>query len=233
MSENSNKKLDFVSLRTTEEKKEDAKKRTLEKFKNTLVNEGLDLEGYTFSLFKKGNVKAAPNIQLFQTAAYIAATSLTPSGNKVLMYLLSLSEFENFISIDQKTLNEELNISLSSAEKAIKELIDNGIIIKVKHPSDKRRNDYFLNPMQAWKGKTLNRKMSIAKFQKENQFQLSLFGESVNEGQIREANEIKAKKPSYKLQIIEDIKEGLKAIGLEEAEEQEDENPNDYEDYDE
>lgn len=225
MSENNNTKLDFISLKTTEEKKEDAKKRALEKFKNTLVNEGLDLEGYTFSLFKKSSVKAAPNIQLFQTAAYIAATSLTPSGNKVLMYLLSLSEFENFISIDQKTLNEELNISLSSAEKAIKELIDNGIIIKVKHPSDKRRNDYFLNPMQAWKGKTLNRKISIAKFQKENQYQLSLFGESVNEGQIRESEEIKAKKPSYKLKI-----EDLKEIGFHIEEEQEDENPNDFDD---
>ena len=114
-------------------------------------------------VFKKSSVKAPPNIQLFQTAAYIAATSLTPSANKILMYLLSLSEFENFISIDQRTLNEELNISLSSAEKAIKELTDNGIIIKIKHPSDKRRNDYFLNPMQAWKGKTLNRKIAITK----------------------------------------------------------------------
>jgi|JI10StandDraft_1071094.scaffolds.fasta_scaffold656101_1 DNA-binding MarR family transcriptional regulator len=213
---------DSLDLRTKEQKQDSAKKVVLESIKDVLEGAGLSMEDYSFSLFKKSSVKAPPNIQLFQTAAYIAATSLTPSANKILMYLLSLSEFENFISIDQRTLNEELNISLSSAEKAIKELTDNGIIIKIKHPSDKRRNDYFLNPMQAWKGKTLNRKIAITKLQQENMNQLSLFGEDLFQNQIRENEEIKAKKPSYKLNTL-----NLKEIDIQA--EEEDENPNDYE----
>jgi DNA-binding MarR family transcriptional regulator len=213
---------------TKNEVKENAKIRTLEIIQKTMEEQGLDMKDYNISLFKKTTVKAAPNIQLFQTAAYIAATCLTPSANKILMYLLSLSEFENFISIDQKTLNEELNISLRSTERGLKELIDSGILIIVKHPSDKRRNDYFLNPMTAWKGKTLNRKIALAKMNKEHIGQLKLFGESFEDNQIRESNEIKAKKPSYKLNI-----EDLKEMGFNIEEEQEDENPNDYDDEEE
>jgi DNA-binding MarR family transcriptional regulator len=221
------KNEEILNLKTKEQKQDDAKKRALESIKETLEKEGLSLDDYSFSLFKKSAVKAAPNIQLFQTAANVAATTLTPSANKILMYILSIAEFENFLSMDQKTLNENLGISLRAVEYGIKELIDNGIIIKVKHPSDKRRNDYFLNPMQAWKGKTLNKKIAIVQFFKDNGTQLSLFGESVQNGQVRELEEIKAKKPSYKL------KKDPKKIEIFPEEEQEDENPNDYEDYDE
>jgi len=184
---------------TKNEVKENAKIRTLEIIQKTMEQQGLDMKDYNISLFKKTTVKAAPNIQLFQTAAYIAATCLTPSANKILMYFLSLAEFENFITMDQKSLNEELKISLRSAEYGIKELVDNGILIKIKHPSDKRRNDYFLNPMQAWKGKTLNRKIALAKMNQESSIQLQIFGESFEDSQIRESNEIKAKKPSYEI----------------------------------
>lgn len=208
----------------TEEVKEKAKIRTLEIIKNTLENEGIDMSEYTVSLFKKAVVKSAPNIQVFQTAAYLAATCLTPSANKILMYFLSLSEFENFISMDQKTIHEELNISLRAAEYGIKELITNGILIKIKHPSDKRRNDYFLNPMQAWKGKTLNRKIELGKLNKEHQGQLHLFGENFEDSQIRETQEIKAKKPSYQ------ILKSNKTLEISIEEEQDDENPNDYDD---
>ena len=122
---------------------------------------GLNSDDYDLFLSKKSKVKAAPNIQVFQTAAYLAATTLTPSANKVLMYFLSISHFENYVNLDQQTLRDDLNISLSATEKALKELYDNGVILKTKHPTDKRRNDYFINPMSAWKGKILNRKIAL------------------------------------------------------------------------
>lgn len=184
--------MDITRNETQDKGKEDS----LRIIKGALELAGLNPSEYDLMLFKKGKPKIAPNIQLFQTAAYLAATCLSPSANKILMYFLSLSEFENYVGIDQKTLHEELNISLSSTEKGVKELVDNGIIIKVKHLSDKRRNDYFINPMQAWKGKAINRKMALTRLNKEAENQLHLFGETLEFNQQREIDEIKAKKPN-------------------------------------
>lgn len=186
---------------TKDEVQDDSKKDALRIIRGALELAGLDPNAYELMLFKKGKPKAAPNIQLFQTAAYLAATCLSPSANKILMYFLSISEFENYVGIDQKSLHEELGLSLRSAEYGIKELCDNGIIIRVKHLSDKRRNDYFINPMQAWKGKTLNRKIALAKINQEAENQLHLFGESLEENKKREESEIKAKRPNLFKQL--------------------------------
>lgn len=180
---------------TREQVQEDGKRKALNIARGALELAGMNPDDYTLSIYKKTTVKSAPNIQVFQTAAYLAATCLTPSANKILMYFLSQSEFENYISIDIKTLHEELNMSLSSSEKGLKELTDNGIIIKIKHISDRRRNDYYINPMQAWKGKTLNRKMALAKLSNDTP-QLHLFGESYDENIKREVAEIKNKRPN-------------------------------------
>lgn len=193
---------------TRQEVQDDAKKNVLERVANLLQDSGINPEDYNLSLYKKPKVKSSPNIQLFQTAAYLAATTLSPSANKILMYFLSLSEFENYVGIDQKSINEELGISLSATEKGLRELRDNGVIVKVDHLSDKRRNDYFINPMHAWKGKMLNRKIALSKLH-QNQNQLHLFGESLADSQIREQKEIIAKKPLFpeKKQLTEEEKE--------------------------
>lgn len=187
--------LFFMDI-TRDEIQNNAKKNVLEKVANLLQDSGINPADYNLSLYKKSKVQSSPNIQLFQTAAYLAATTLSPSANKILMYFLSLSEFENYVGIDQKTITEELCISLSATEKGLKELKDNGVIVKVKHISDNRRNEYFINPMTAWKGKMLNRKIALSKLQK-NENQLHLFGESLQDSQIREQKEIIAKKPLY------------------------------------
>jgi len=181
---------------TREELVDNGKKKALNIVKSALELAGLDPSDYNLTLHKKSQPKAAPNIQVFQTAAYLAATCLSPSANKILMYFLSMSEFENFVGIDQKSLSEDLDMKLRTVNSAIKELTENGVIIKTKHLSDKRRNDYYLNPMSAWKGKTLNRKIALEKLKKEDQNQLHLFGESIDESVIREQEEIKAKRPN-------------------------------------
>lgn len=181
---------------TKDEVQDEGKRKAVQIIKGALELAGLNPDDYDISLFKRSKIKAAPNIQLFQTAAYLAATCLSPSANKILMYFLSISEFENYVGMDQRTLHEDLNISLSSTEKGIKELVENGIIIKTKHPSDKRRNDYFINPMQAWKGKILNRKEALNKLHKEDPSQLHLFGETYQENIVREQEEMKAKRPN-------------------------------------
>lgn len=199
---------------TREEVQNEGKKNALNIIKSALELAGLDPADYDLNLRKKASPKAAPNIQVFQTAAYLAATCLSPSANKILMYFLSMSEFENYVGMDQRSLHEELNMSLSTVEKSIKELSENGIILKTKHPSDKRRNDYFLNPMSAWKGKTLNRKIALAILHKENDNQLHLFGETYSEGVIREAQEIKAKRGNLHIATSKEEVEQPKRVNL-------------------
>jgi DNA-binding MarR family transcriptional regulator len=181
---------------TRDEVQDSGKEKALKIVKGALELAGLNPDEYDLALYKKNRIKAAPNIQLFQTAAYLAATCLSPSANKILMYFLSISEFENYVGMDQKTLHEELNISMRSTERGINELVESGIIIKVKHLSDKRRNDYFINPMQAWKGKIMNRKIKLNEMNITSPNQLHLFGEGYEDNLERESKEIKAKRPN-------------------------------------
>lgn len=116
-----------------------------------------------------------PNVMLFQKFAYLAATKLKPTTNRVLMLLFSYTQYENYIGMDVKTISEMLSMTERSVISALKELESNNIIVKVKHPSDKRRNDFFINPVAAWKGNSYTRNASI-RVLKENKKQLNLFG---------------------------------------------------------
>lgn len=118
-------------------------------------------------------VKLPQNIMVFQTFAFLAATKLKPATNCVLMLLFSKSHYENLISMDVLTIAEALEYTEQTVISALKELAKNNIVIKIKHPNDKRRNDYFLNPIAAWKGNSYTRKQAISLIQKK---QLCLFG---------------------------------------------------------
>lgn len=130
-------------------------------------------------------IKLPPNVMVFQAFAYLAAIKLKPATNRVLMLFFAKSAYENFLGIDILTIAEELEMTDRSILSAIKELCENNIIIKIKHPIDKRRNDYFLNPTAAWKGNSYTRAKSISKI---NKNQLDLF----NENQIKSLNKSKS-----------------------------------------
>ena len=69
---------------------------------------------------------------------------------------------------------------VSEDKKAIvAELKKLNIVIVLPHPNDKRRNEYFLNPTGAWKGKSVDRLKAIKKIHKEsgNSLQIGLFDE--------------------------------------------------------
>lgn len=110
------------------------------------------------------------------------ASEMSKRGNytittfRVLMYFFSLSQYENFISIDIKSIAENMNISKESVKRATKQLTDDNIILKIEHPSDKRRIDYFINPKAAWKGKTITRDKFLKKA-KDTKVQLDMFKE--------------------------------------------------------
>jgi DNA-binding MarR family transcriptional regulator len=95
---------------------------------------------------------------------------------RVLFYFISLSQYENFVSVDIKTISDCLDISELSVKRATKTLVQDNVVIKVPHPSDKRRVDYFLNPLGMWKGKTLSRDKFLNKA-KQEKIQLDMFNE--------------------------------------------------------
>lgn len=137
------------------------------------VSDTLEIEPKKVSVFvQKDRLKLPPNIMVFQAFAYMAATKLKPATNRVLMLLFSKSVYENFISMDIKTIAEELKISVQSIVSAMNELVDNNIVLKIKHPIDKRRHDYFINPVAAWKGNSFTRLASMRQIDKK---QLSMF----------------------------------------------------------
>jgi hypothetical protein len=128
------------------------------------------------TIYKGQRGKMPDSIFVIQNFANELAKRKSYSANtfRVLMHFFGLSQFENFISIDIKTISENLDISEASVKRATSQLKEDNIIIKFVHPTDKRRIDYFLNPHAAWRGNTLNRDKQLKKH-KDNKMQLDMF----------------------------------------------------------
>jgi hypothetical protein len=122
-------------------------------------------------------ISLPPSLIVFQAAAYLCATKLNASTNRILMFFFAKSAYENYIGIDIKTLMEELNMSKPTVVNGLKDLESNNILIKFQNVNDNRRHDYFINPITAWKGNSFTRDKKIKQITKENPKQLNLFGE--------------------------------------------------------
>lgn len=135
---------------------------------------GLNVEVTNIVKFKQG--KMPDSVFMLQAFAQKLSgrVDYSPVVFRVLFYFISLSQYENFVSVDIKTISENLDISEPSVKRATKKLVDDNVVIKVPHPSDKRRVDYFLNPLGMWKGKTITRDKFINKA-KQNKMQLDMF----------------------------------------------------------
>jgi hypothetical protein len=126
-----------------------------------------------------------PSIIVFQAAAFLCSTKLNSSTNRVLMYFFSKSAYENCVGIDVKTLMEELKVSKPTIVNALKDLEDNNILIKYQNVNDKRRHDYFINPITAWKGNSYARKAQVNKIKSNDPSQLNLFNIELPEKAIK------------------------------------------------
>lgn len=109
---------------------------------------------------------------VFQQVAKNLAKKLSPSGCKVMLYMMSLMEYSNHIGCDQKTIAEELELSIRSVNGAVKELKEMAVIINYKDPQDRKRNVYMINPHSAWKGKISNRQKFIKSQEDKNQLKM-------------------------------------------------------------
>lgn len=83
---------------------------------------------------------------------YLATLSLAPTTSKVLFELLARLDYENWLSISQETLAEEIGMRQPHVARAIKDLVAGSIIEVSKDGTDKRRNAYRLNANLGWKG---------------------------------------------------------------------------------
>ena len=91
----------------------------------------MDVEAIT--IIKKRQGKMPESVFVLQTFAAKMALRKDYSNItfRVLMHFIALSEYENFISIDIKSISENLGISQPSAKRATKQLTEDNIIIKI------------------------------------------------------------------------------------------------------
>lgn len=79
---------------------------------------------------------------------------MTGENYRVLMYLYSKLDFENFIQQSQKDIAEGLGMRKENISRAMKLLVEKQIVLE--GPKIRRSKCYRLNPHYGWKGKVKN-----------------------------------------------------------------------------
>ena len=102
-------------------------------------------------------------VKVFQLGLNYFIDILSPSGCKLFMYFISISEYQNFVEIDQKVIQAKLKIGRTALNKGLKELQEINIIKIIPDINDKRRNTYVINHHVMWKGNPGDRIKSIKK----------------------------------------------------------------------
>ena len=77
---------------------------------------------------------------------------VSSSTSKVLFKLLARLDYENWLSISQETLAEEIGMKQPNVARAIRDLVQTEILEVSKDDTDKRRNSYRLNANLGWRG---------------------------------------------------------------------------------
>jgi DNA-binding MarR family transcriptional regulator len=117
---------------------------------------------------------------LFQAVGLQVTKILKPSSLCVFYHFLCKLQYSNHIGVDQNTIAEELELSVITVKRAIKELKDNKIIIDYKDQQDNRRNVYIINPEVAWRGSAAGRIKTLRKIEADNKNQMKLFNNKEN-----------------------------------------------------
>lgn len=100
-------------------------------------------------------------VAMYQTALeWLATANLQNQEYRVLMYLMSKLDFENYLRITQKSVAEALKMKQPAVSRAIKGLLDHDVIIT--GPQSGTAKTYRLNPRMAYKGK--NPKSAIIEY---------------------------------------------------------------------
>ena len=114
-----------------------------------------EIEKYILTPAKKKKVYKGDWLLMFQEGlAHVAKLDLKGETLRVYMFLLSKLDYENWLRIRQKDIAEELNMRAPHVSRAIKELVDNHVI--VKGPKVGNSNTYRLDPSYGFRGKDVN-----------------------------------------------------------------------------
>ncbi len=136
-------------------------------------DENMRLEVTTIWKYKKTKVPEFAMVFLYFSD--YASKHFKPVTCKLLFQIISMAQMQNFLTIDIQTFCEKLQMSRASVQRGLKELIENNIIIIVANRNDRRRNDYFINPLGVWRGNGHQRNQFIDKLKKEgNQLEIDL-----------------------------------------------------------
>ena len=114
-------------------------------------------------------------VMFYQSVNLELVKLLKPNACKVLLYLMSKTHYDNYVGVNQETIQEDLEYKQrKSVIEAIKELKEYNIVISLPDLEDKRRNVYFINPYQSWKGKVAKRIEMVKKAHDRMGIQLEL-----------------------------------------------------------
>lgn len=124
---------------------------------------------------KKMSPKQSDYTMLYQEVTLELVKILKPNACKILLYLNSKLQYDNYVGVNQETIMEDLGYgSKKTIVQGIKELVELNVVITLPDLTDKRRNVYYINPYQSWKGKVFNRLKAIKKFLELDPNQLTL-----------------------------------------------------------
>lgn len=90
-------------------------------------------------------------VAVFQDAlSWLATENLQNQEYRVLMYLMSKLDFENYLRVTQTSIAKALNMKQPAISRAIRGLLDHDIIITGPHSGTAKT--YRLNPRMAYRG---------------------------------------------------------------------------------
>lgn len=119
------------------------------------VDTGEIMRGFVVYIPHRPKVKE-PFFMGFQEKFELFATDpeMTGSSLKVLMYLFSKLDFENFIYYSQSDIAKAISMQRSNVSRAFRFLISKGIVLQSQKVGSIKC--YRLNPNYGWKGKVSN-----------------------------------------------------------------------------
>ena len=114
-----------------------------------VLGEDNEVQGYISK--KRPNRLGSAYIVTFQAGLrYIAEMDLTGEQSRVLMYLLSKLDYDNYIRISQTEIADDLHMQKPNVSRAMKRLVERDIVIT--GPLAGRSRTYRLNPRIAHRG---------------------------------------------------------------------------------
>lgn len=120
---------------------------------------GEDLGGFVAVIRPKQKSAFERHFTMNQSALISIANELNHDQMRVLMAFLAELDYENYIQVAQMDIAEKLVMQKSHVSRAVKNLIEFGIILE--GPKIGRSRTYRLNPQFGWKGTVSNHKKAL------------------------------------------------------------------------